>query len=323
MAITQQHRIGSGFGPRSTAGEVVDGVDLTGKTVLVTGGYSGLGKEATVALARAGAHVVVPARRVETARKALCDIESVEVDELDLADLDSVRTFSERFLDTGRTVDIIIANAGVMAYPRRQVGPGWEAHFAINHLGHFALVNRLRPALAPNGARVVMVASSAHFLSDIRWSDLHFSRGYDIWQAYGQSKTANALFATHLDAIGAASGVRAYAVHPGSILTPLQRNIAHAEQVAQGWIGSDGRQADGFKTPAEGAATAVWAATAASLAEFGGVYCQDCDVAELATDDDMLVGGVKAWAVEPASAERLWALSSELTGLDDFTDHAH
>ncbi|MFD4440555.1 oxidoreductase [Nocardia sp. NPDC058519] len=319
MAITQQHRIGSGFGPRSTVDEVVDGVDLTGKTVLVTGGYSGLGKEATVALAHAGAHVVVPARRVETARKALCDIENTEVAELDLADLDSVRAFSERFLDTGRTIDVLITNAGVMAYPRRHVGPGWEAHFAINHLGHFALVNRLRPALARSGARVVAVASSGHFLADIRWNDLHFSRDYDTWKAYGQSKTANALFATHLDAIGAATGVHAYSVHPGSILTPLQRNIARADQIAQGWIGSDGSPAKGFKTPAQGAATAVWAATAAPLAAYGGAYCQDCDVAELATDDDMLVGGVKPWAVDAASAARLWTLSSELTGLDSFS----
>ncbi|MGW6698612.1 oxidoreductase [Nocardia sp. NPDC055049] len=319
MAMTEQHRIGSGFGPRSTVGEVVDGVDLTGKTVLVTGGYSGLGKEATAALARAGAQVVVPARRVEAARKALCDVDNAEVDELDLADLDSVRVFSERFLDTGRSIDVIIANAGVMAYPCRDIGPGWEAHFAINHLGHFALVNRLRPALARSGARVVAVASSGHFLSDIRWNDVHFSRHYDRWRAYGQSKTANALFATHLDAIGAAAGINAYSVHPGSILTPLQRHIARAEQISQGWIGTDGSQAVGFKTPAQGAATAVWAATAAPLAEYGGAYCQDCDVAEVATDDDMLAGGVKPWAVDPAAAARLWTLSSELTGLDSFS----
>ncbi len=319
MAINQQRSIGSGFGPRSTADEVVEGVDLTGKTVLVTGGYSGLGKEATLALVRAGAHVVVPARRVEAARKALCDNENVEVAELDLADLESVRTFGERLLDTGRTIDVIIANAGVMAYGQQHVGPGWEAHFAINHLGHFALVNRLRPALARSGARVVTVASSGHFLSDIRWNDLHFSRDYDIWRAYGQSKTANALFATNLDVVGAATGIHAYSVHPGSILTPLQRNIARAEQIAQGWIGRDGRQAVGFKTPAQGAATAVWAATAAPLATYGGAYCQDCDVAELAIGDDMLVGGVKPWAVDAASAARLWTLSSELTGLDGFS----
>ncbi|MFD4457791.1 hypothetical protein [Nocardia sp. NPDC058480] len=167
-----------------------------------------------------------------------------------------------------------------------------------------------------------MVASSGHFLSDIRWNDPHFSRGYDLWRAYGQSKTANALFATHLDVIGAATGLHAYAVHPGSILTPLQRNIARAEQIAQGWIGSDGTHADGFKTPAQGAATAVWAATAAPLAGYGGAYCQDCDVAEPAADDDMLVGGVKSWAVDPGSAARLWAMSSELTGLDNFSEHA-
>ncbi|MFF2082389.1 oxidoreductase [Nocardia sp. NPDC058176] len=312
MTMTQQHRIGSEFGAHSTATDVLDGIDLTGRTVLITGGYSGLGKAATEAMARAGAEVIVPARRPETARNALRG--NAEVTELDLADPNSIQIFAERFLDTGRTIDILIANAGVMAYPRERIGPGWEAHFAINHLGHFALVNRLQPALTPE-ARVVSVASSGHFLSDIRWDDTHFEHDYDSWQAYGQSKTANALFATHL----ATLGVRAFAVHPGSILTPLQRNIPRAEQIAQGWIGEDGSRTAGFKTPAQGAATAVWAATAPQLEAFGGAYCQDCDIAEPATTEDMLVGGVKPWAVDPEAAARLWALSREFTGLDSFT----
>ncbi|MGW0252059.1 SDR family NAD(P)-dependent oxidoreductase [Nocardia goodfellowii] len=319
MAITQQHKIGSGFGASSTAVEVVADIDLTGKTVLITGGYSGLGKEATKALVGAGAHVIVPARRPEVARAALRGIARTEVTELDLGDLDSIQTFSDRFLDTGRSLDIMINNAGVMAYPHQFVSPGWEAHFAINHLGHFALVNRLRPALARTGARVVSVASSGHFLTDIRWDDLHFSRGYDHWLAYGQSKTANALFATHLDVLGAAAGLHAYAVHPGSILTPLQRNIPREEQIAQGWITRDGRHAHGFKTAAQGAATAVWAATSPRLDQHGGAYCQDCDIAELADTDDMLIGGVKPWAVDPTSAARLWTVSSELAGLDSFS----
>lgn len=314
MTMTQQHRIGSGFGAHSTAADVLDGIDLTGRTVLITGGYSGLGAAATEAMARAGAEVVVPARRPEAARNALRN--TVEVAELDLADLDSIRIFAERFLDTGRTIDIVIANAGVMAYPRERTGPGWEAHFAINHLGHFALVNQLRSALR-TGARVVSVASSGHFLSDIRWEDPHFDHDYDPWQAYGQSKTANALFATHLDTLG----VRSFAVHPGSILTPLQRHIPRAQQIAQGWITEDGRHAAGFKTPAQGAATAVWAATAPQLDAYGGAYCQDCDVAEPATTEDMLVGGVKPWAVDPDAAARLWAMSREFTGLDSFTAH--
>ncbi|MEU1393502.1 MULTISPECIES: SDR family NAD(P)-dependent oxidoreductase [unclassified Nonomuraea] len=310
MARTQ-HRIGSGFGAHSTADDVLAGIDLSGGNVLITGGYSGLGLAATRALVRAGAHVVVPARRPDVAKDALRDLPRTEVRELDLADLGSIRAFGDLFLETGRTLDIVIGNAGVMAHPHRPVGPGWEAHLAINHLGHFALVNRLRPALA--GARVVSVSSSGHFLSDIRWDDLHFRHGYDHWTAYGQSKTANALFAVHLDALGAADGLRAFAVHPGSILTPLQRRIPHEEQVAQGWITPGGRRADGFKTPEQGAATAVWAATSPLLDGHGGAYCQDCDLAEPATGDDMLIGGVKPWALDPDAAARLWRLSADLT----------
>ncbi|MER6508899.1 SDR family NAD(P)-dependent oxidoreductase [Nonomuraea sp. NPDC001636] len=316
MARTQ-HKIGSGFGPHSTADDVLAGIDLSGRNVLITGGYSGLGLAATRALVRAGAHVVVPARRPGVARDALRDLPRTEVAELDLADLGSVRAFGDRFLETGRGLDVVIGNAGVMAHPHRPVGPGWEAHLAINHLGHFALVNRLRPALA--GARVVSVSSSGHFLSDIRWDDPHFRHGYDHWAAYGQSKTANALFAVHLDALGAADGLRAFAVHPGSILTPLQRRIPREEQVAQGWITADGRRADGFKTPEQGAATAVWAATSPLLDAHGGAYCQDCDLAEPATGDDMLIGGVKPWALDPDSAARLWKLSSDLTGESAFS----
>ncbi|WP_043628402.1 SDR family NAD(P)-dependent oxidoreductase [Nonomuraea candida] len=318
MAITQ-HKIGSGFTARSTADDVLAGIDLSGKNVLITGGYSGLGLEATRALARAGAYVIVPARRPDVAAEALRGIPRTEVRELDLADPGDIRAFSDRFLETGRPLDIVIANAGVMAHPNTPIGPGWEAHFAINHLGHYALVNRLRPALAPTGARVVSVASSGHFLSDIRWDDPHFRHGYDHWLAYGQSKTANALLAVRLDALGAADGVRAFAVHPGSILTPLQRRIPREQQIAQGWITPDGRRAYGFKTPAQGAATAVWAATSPLLDEYGGAYCQDCDIAEPATTDDMLVGGVKPWAIDPGSASRLWALSGELTGVDNFS----
>ncbi|MEV0247187.1 oxidoreductase [Nocardia sp. NPDC050712] len=318
MTLTQQRRLGSGFDASSTALEVVADIDLTGKTVLITGGYSGLGLAATEALAHAGAEVIVPARRIEVARAAVRAIARTRVAELDLADPHSIRVFADHFLATGRTLDIVLANAGVMAYPRRHFGNGWEAHLAINHLGHFALVNRLRPALARTGARVVSVASSGHFLSDIRWDDLHFGRDYDHWAAYGQSKTANALFATHLDRLGAPSGLRAFAVHPGSILTPLQRNIPRADQLAQGWISAAGEPDPGFKTAAQGAATAVWAATSPLLDAHGGAYCQDCDLAEPATTDDMLVGGVKPWALDPDSAARLWRLSSELTGVDSF-----
>lgn len=318
-STTAQRPLGSGHDARSTADDVLKGMDLTGRTAVVTGGYSGLGLEATRALARAGAHVIVPARRPETAAAALGATPGTEVAALDLADLDSVRAFADGVLASGRPVDLLIAGAGIMACPETRVGPGWEAHFAVNHLGHFALVNHLAPALTPGRARVVSVASSGHFLSDIRWDDPHFRRSpYDPWLAYAQSKTANALFARHLDTLAGDRGPRAFAVHPGSILTPLQRHVPRAEQIAQGWMDHDGRPADGFKSPAQGAATAVWAATSPLLEGHGGAYCQDCDIAGPATTDDMLIGGVKPWAVDPAAAAGLWELSAGLTGLDAF-----
>ncbi|MEV7091028.1 SDR family NAD(P)-dependent oxidoreductase [Streptomyces sp. NPDC093085] len=318
---TPQHPIGSGFGADSTAREVVRGIDLGGKLALVTGGYSGLGLETTRALTEAGARVVVPARRPDAARKQLAGIENAEVDEADLGDLDSVRGFAERFLATGRSLDIVINNAGIMACPETRVGPGWEAQFATNHLGHYALVNRLWPAIAPGGARVVSVSSAAHHNSPVRWDDVMFEQGgtYDKWQAYGQAKTANVLFAVHLDALARESGVRAFALHPGGILTPLQRHLAREEMVAAGWIDEDGNPLDpAFKSPEQGAATQVWAATSPRLADEGGVYCQDCDIAGVAPEDGSSRAGVRGYAIDPEQAARLWRLSAELTGVDAF-----
>lgn len=321
---TPQHKIGSGFGATTTATEVLRGIDLSGKLALVTGGYSGLGLETTRALTNAGAHVVVPARRPDIAEDALGGIG--EVGELDLADLDSVRSFAERFRASGRQIDIVIDSAAVMACPETRVGPGWEAQFAINHLGHFALVNRLWPAIAP-GARVVSVSSRGHHFSDIRWDDLWFERGYDKWQAYGQAKTANALFAVQLDKLGQNAGVRAFSLHPGSILTPLQRHVPHDEQIANGWVDEEGNTAAHFKTPEQGAATQVWAATSPQLAGMGGVYCEDCDIAEPAPAEDDVPSsggrpplrlGVRDYATDEQQAARLWALSAELTGVNAF-----
>ncbi|PKV89350.1 SDR family NAD(P)-dependent oxidoreductase [Streptomyces sp. TLI_146] len=333
---TPQRRIGSGFGSRSTAREVLRGVDLTGKLALVTGGYSGLGLEATRALAAAGARVVVPARRRAAAEEALAGITGpggVEVDTLDLSDLDSVRAFADRFLASGRGIDIMMDNAGVMACPETRVGPGWEAQFATNHLGHFALVNRLWPALVAGGARVVAVSSRGHQLSGIRWDDVHFARGYDKWLAYGQAKTANVLFAVHLDALGRDAGVRAFALHPGEILTPLTRHVSRGEMLDAGWVDEEGNVSGSFKTPEQGAATQVWAATSPRLTGLGGVYCEDCDIAEPADADgdeladgtvarDELTPGVGAHATDPEQAARLWRLSAELTGVDAFAESA-
>ncbi|MEW2155130.1 SDR family NAD(P)-dependent oxidoreductase [Streptomyces sp. NPDC007189] len=316
---TAQHKIGSGFGATSTADDVLQGIDLTGKLALVTGGYSGIGLETTRALARAGARVVVPARRPAVAEQALTDVSGVELDELDLGDLESVRGFSERFLASGRTLDLVIDSAGIMACPETRVGPGWEAQFATNHLGHFALVNRLWPAIAPGGARVVSVSSRGHHLSGIRWDDLHWRRGYDKWAAYGQAKTANVLFAVQLDKLGRDAGVRAFALHPGGIITPLQRHLAKEEMIERGWIDEDGNvlNPQGFKTPQQGAATQVWAATSPQLDGIGGVYLEDCDIAEPAPQGEERFG-VKDWAIDPEQAARLWDLSAELTGVDAF-----
>ncbi|MGW7203215.1 SDR family NAD(P)-dependent oxidoreductase [Streptomyces sp. NPDC054837] len=315
---TAQHKIGSGFDARSTADDVLAGLDLTGKLAVVTGGYSGLGLETTRALTKAGARVVVPARRPAVAREAVAGVDGVEVDELDLGDLDSVRAFAERFLASDRRIDFMIDNAGIMACPETRVGPGWEAQFATNHLGHFALVNRLWPAIAP-GARVVSVSSRAHHFSGMRWDDVQWTRNYDKWQAYGQAKTANVLFAVHLDRLGREFGVRAFSLHPGGIFTPLQRHIPKAEMVERGWIDEDGAflNPEGFKTPEQGAATQVWAATSPQLEGLGGVYLEDCDIAEPAVDGDQS-SGVKAWATDPEQAARLWELSSELTGVNAF-----
>jgi len=317
---TSQQPIGSGFGARTTADEVLAGIDLTGRLALVTGGYSGIGIETTRALTAAGAQVVVPARRPDSAREQLAGIDRTEVDELDLGDLDSVAAFADRFLATGRSLDIVIDSAGIMATPETRVGPGWEAQLATNHLGHFALVNRLWPAIQPGGARVVSVSSTGHLYSGIRWDDIDFTSGeYEKWTAYGQAKTANSLFAVRLDALGRESGVRAFAVHPGGIITPLQRHLPLEEQVQMGWLNPDGTPKDpsAFKTPEQGAATQVWAATSPQLDGLGGVYLEDCDVAEPNVADGPR-RGVAQHAIDPDQAARLWTLSAERTGVDAF-----
>ncbi|MDX6569199.1 MAG: hypothetical protein QOH15_1777 [Gaiellales bacterium] len=318
---TPQHPIGSGFGYRSTAAEVIDGIDLSNRLAIVTGGYSGLGTETVKALVGAGAHVVVPARRRATAEEALDGVSGIEIDELDLGDQASVRSFAERFLASGRSLDLLINNAGIMALPETRVGPGWEAQFATNHLGHYALTNLLWPRLvAAGGARVVALSSRGHKRSGIRFDDLMFERGYDRWEAYGQSKSANSLFAVQLDALGADAGVRAFAVHPGPIMTPLQRHLSPEFLKEAGWVDEEGNLSERFKTPEQGAATATWAATSPRLAGMGGVYCENCDIADetIAGSPTAEESGVDAHAIDPEIASRLWAVSAELTGVNAF-----
>ncbi len=291
------------------------GVDLTGAVAVVTGGYSGLGLETTSHLVRAGAHVVVPARRVDVAARAVEHLgDAVTVVDADLTDLDSVSMCARRVRDTWSRIDLFIGAAGIMASPLQRVGHGWESQFAVNHLGHFAFVADLWPSLVDGHARVVAYSSAGHHISGIRWDDPQFTAGYDKWEAYGQSKTANILFALHLDLLGAAAGVRAFSLHPGSILTPLQRHLESAEMVDRGWIDAQGNVADPtFKTVSQGAATGLWAATSPRLAGLGGLYLEDCDVAGPATADGT---GVKSYAVDRGQAESLWDLSVALTGLD-------
>ncbi|GAA3621998.1 SDR family NAD(P)-dependent oxidoreductase [Kineosporia mesophila] len=315
--VSYQRPIGSGFGPKTTTAEILAGVDLAGQVAVVTGGYSGIGIPTTLALAGAGATVVVPARRPDAAAAQLKGVKGVEIAELDLADLASVRAFADSFLAGDRGLDLLINNAAVMAMPLTRVGPGWEAQFATNHLGHFALTSRLWPALVRDGgARVISLSSVGHKGSDIRWDDLQFHNSYEKWRAYGQAKTANVLFARHLDRLGEAVGVRAFSVFPGGIRTPLQRYITMDEMVALGWMDEEGKEIYPWKTPDQGAATTVWAATSAQLAGMGGVYCEDADVAvisDLGTEEGQ-ARGVNPHAIDPASAERLWGLSAGLTG---------
>ncbi len=319
---TEQIPIESEFGYRSTAKEVVAGADLRGKLVVITGGYSGLGLETTRAFAGAGANVIVPARRPDHAKAELAGIKgNVEVDELDLGDQASVEAFATRFLESGRSIDILINNAAVMACPEARVGPGWESQFGINHLGHYALVNRLWPALKAGGggARVVSLSSTGHKLSPIRFDDPQFETSlYEKWVAYGQAKTANSLFAVGLDARGQKDGVRAFAVHPGGIMTPLQRHLPKEEMIAAGWMDEDGKVNELFKSPEEGASTTCWAATSPMLDGMGGVYCEDCNIAAAITDTPNRYGGVDAHATDKGDADKLWALSAELTGVDAF-----
>lgn len=321
--ISKQSPIHSGFGAATTATEVLAGRDLTNITAIITGGHSGLGLETTRALTRAGARVIVAARDVEAARTKIDGITNVEVEQLDLSNLASVREFAQRFLARDQHIDILIGSAGIMACPETRVGPGWEAQFATNHLGHYALVNLLWPALkgANNvkGARVVVVSSAGHRQSDIRWNDVQFAHGYDKWLAYGQSKTANALFAVHLDQLGQHEGVRAFSLHPGKIFTPLQRYLAKEEMIAAGWLDTNGNPVDPtFKTTQQGAATQVWAATSPQLEGMGGSYCEDCEIAMLNTNESSSFVGVQPYAIDPDQAKRLWTLSAQLTGIDAF-----
>ena len=315
-----QQPLPSGFSAQSTAADVIRGIDLSGQTAIVTGGYSGIGVETTRALIAAGAQVIVPARNVEKARHTLAGIDA-ELEVMDLLDPASIDAFATRFLASGRPLHMLVNSAGVMIPPLTRDARGYEIQFSANHLGHYQLAARLWPALkAAGSARVISVSSRGHRRAAVDFDDWNYAhKPYDKYQAYGRSKTANALFSVALDIRGEAHGIRALSLHPGAILTPLSRNMTDDDMKPWGLT----RNEDGtynatnpslFKTVEQGAATSVWCATSPQLAGIGGVYCEDCDIASLVVEGDM-TRGVAAYAVDPDAAERLWAMSEHLTGV--------
>lgn len=321
MALADQVPVNSGLNAKSTGAEVIADRDLAGKVAIVTGGYSGIGLETVRALAKKGVRVIVPVRDRTKAGTALSGVAGeVEMADMDLGNLPSVRRFTEGMAASLPKLELLINNAGIMACPETRVGPGWEAQFGTNHLGHMALTLGLMDLLTrTEHARVVALSSTGHKISGIRWDDIHFRAAtYDKWQAYGQSKTANALFANALSRRLKASGGHAFAVHPGGIFTPLQRHLSIQEQVRLGWINEDGSPSAlakaRFKTTEEGCSTTLWAATSPVLAGKPGVYCEDCDIA--APTDPVSpfarFRGVEAHACDDVAAERLWTESEKM-----------
>lgn len=329
---TAQRRIHSGFSAASTSQDVIKGINLSGKTALVTGGYSGIGLETVRILSAAGARVIVPARDYDRAAQALTGINNVEIEEMELMDPDSVDAFAAKFLASDRPLHILINSAGIMATPLMRDSRGYESQFSTNHLGHFQLTLRLWPALCQAvGARVVSVSSRGHRYSPVILDDVNFeNREYTPYTAYGQSKTANILFALELDKRGQAHDIRAFSVHPGTIVnTNLSRYASKEDLLKAGVIDVHGnaifdplRQ---LKTIEQGASTSVWCATSPKLDGLGGVYCENNDIASVLTDltpMDPLTGadakgnfGVMPYAIDTEIAAELWNLSEQFTGL--------
>lgn len=304
-----------------TTDEVLGDMDLNGKRVLVTGASSGLGLETCRALANRGAHIVGAVRDLEKGRAATAAIAAnssggVELVQLELASLKSVRRCAEALLAAGKPFDVVICNAGVMATPKGTTADGFETQFGINHLGHFLLVNLIVPLLRPD-ARVIVLSSMGHRISDIDLDDPNFERKpYDEWLSYGAAKTANVLFAVELDRRLRSRGVRAAAVHPGVVTsTELKRHMSSEE--FSSFVAMQKEKPDlhhRIKSIPEGAATTVWSAFVAAAEEVGGRYCQDCQVFPTNDFSEIPCAGPRAYAVDPARASALWKLSEEMVG---------
>lgn len=316
------------FGAKSTTDDVLAGVDLSGKRVLVTGVSAGLGVETARVLAAHGADVVGAARdlaKAETATAVVRDAAaaggggSLQLIQLDLADLANVRAAADALVKDGRAFDLVVANAGVMAPPFGKTKDGFETQFGTNHLGHFVFVNRIA-SLLKAGSRVVSLASAGHRFSDVDLEDPNFeTTAYTPFGAYGRSKTANVLFAVEFDRRHKARGVRATAVHPGGIQTELSRHMDPA--FIQQWLdqlnaeaAAQGQPPIQMKTIPQGAATSVWAGVVAPVDTVAGLYCEDCHVAERVEDASQIRAGVRGYALDPARAQALWALSEKMVG---------
>ncbi|WP_158744474.1 SDR family NAD(P)-dependent oxidoreductase [Acidisphaera sp. L21] len=313
------------FGANSTTDDILAGVNLGGKRVLVTGVSAGLGVETARTLVAHGAQVVGTVRDLAKGRDATASVVAqaenggtLALVELDLASLASVRRCAEALIAAGDMFDVIIANAGVMACPQGRTVDGFDTQFGTNHLGHFVLINRLMPLLGP-GSRVVAVSSAGHRFADVDLADPNFDRTpYAEFVAYGRSKTANILFAVEFDRRHRPGEVRATALHPGAIQTELARHMDAAarqrmiEQINAANAAA-GKPAFEYKTVPQGAATSVWCGFVAPADAIGGRYCEDCHVAELSTGRD-LRGGVQPYAVDPEHAKALWTLSEEMVG---------
>ena len=318
------------LGAKSTTADVLAGVQLKGKRILVTGVSAGLGVETARALVAHGANVVGTARDLEKAKRATSEVSKAasesgarfEVVELDLANLKSVRAAADKLVADGRLFDVIIANAGVMATPFGKTEDGFETQFGTNHLGHFVFVNRIAK-LIKVGGRLVTLSSSGHRFSDVDLNDPNFeTTSYEPFVAYGRSKTANILFAVEFDRRHGDRGVRATAVHPGGIATELARYMP--DGAIEAWFQQiqEQRAAAGeppfeFKSIPQGAATSVWAGVVASTQEVGGKYCEDCQVGELISADSQvstISKGVRGYALDPENAKALWKKSEEMVG---------
>lgn len=316
-----QEKLNTGFNATSTTSDVSKGIDLTDKVAIVTGGSTGIGLETVKTLSEAGATVIVPARNIEKARQNLQNIKNVEIEEMDLIDSDSITRFTDKFLASGRQLDLLINNAGIMFLPLRRDKRGIESQLATNYLAVFQLTASLIPALKKaNGARVVNLSSQGHQFSPFNFEDPNFEeREYETLAAYGQSKTAINLFSLELDNLAKSSGIRAYSVHPGNIWgTELLREAPLEMLQNFGFYDEKGNPVQeviaSLKTIPQGAATTIWAATSPLLNNIGGVYCEDSNIAELALGQEM-EAGVKPYSLDETSAKRLWKLTQKLTGI--------